>query len=134
MWAGGLTTSRPGERQYWEKEVEGAGGRWGVKSKAMGEIAAMPVHLGCGLALPHLAFQVRPGKGRPLAESGLGIPGRCGEEPRGTEGPGETWPGSCSMEPSWMREDQRQWMGSEVGLAVLAFKVSEWINSGLGLG
>lgn len=81
MWAGGLTTSRTGERQYWQRELEGAGGRWGVKSKAMGEIVVMSVYLRCDLVLQHLTFQVRPGKGRPLAESGLGIPGRYGEEP-----------------------------------------------------
>lgn len=99
MWAGGLTTSRAGEREHWEKGLEGAGGRWGVESKALGEIVVMPVHLRGDLVLQHLTFQVRPGKGRPLAGSGLGIPGRCGEETRGAEGSGKTWSGCRSVGP-----------------------------------
>lgn len=94
----------------------------------------MPVHLRWDLVLQHLAVQVRPGKGRPLAGSGLGIPGRCGEEPRGTGGPGKTWPGCYSVERRLVGKEQRQRMSSEVGrglegLAVLAFKVSGRIVS-----
>lgn len=64
----------------------------------------LSVHRRCLFVLGHLTCQVRPGNVGGWLESGLGVLGRRGEEPRGAEGSVRTWTRGCRVESGLVEE------------------------------